>query len=251
MLEMCSNQGAGLQRIAMQTTPRVMALASHGDQQGELPLLWHLCTALVGLGQPVAVLDATTVESVDNPGLLQMLEQADWRANDSRDPLSWSVLPAALGLQQLCAHPVPPGRALAPLGELLQSFGVVVIYARADVLSRLLIGSCIEPLLAVAPVKMSALTAYQALKQMVQGAKLRPTVANMVAEPDSGGATTNPAALKNLQKCSMTFLDYPLDALAVHALPEQECCADDIQRLALQWLERAAPLHRNHFVGSH
>jgi hypothetical protein len=251
MLEMCNNQGAGLQRIAMQVAPRVMALASHGDQQGELPLLWHLCTALVGLGQPVAVLDATTFESVSNPGLFQMLDDADWCANDSRDPLSWSVLPAALGLQQLCADPAPAGQALEPLSKLFQSFGVVVIYARADVLSRLLIGSCIEPLLTVAPVKRSALTAYQALKQMVLDAKLRPFVANIAAEADSGSATANPAALKNLQKCSMTFLDYPLDSLVVHALPSQECCADDIQRLALQLLERAMPLQRNHFVGSH
>jgi len=249
MLEMCINQGAGLQSLALQAAPRVMALASHGDQQGELPLLWSLCAALASLGQSVAVLDATAVESVDNPGLTQMLEQAAWRASDNAELSSCAVIPSALGLQQLCAPTWTPGLALLPLSDLFQSFGVVIIYARADVLSHLLLDSGIEPLLMVAPVKTSALTAYQALKQMFLNAQLRPTVVNMTNEPEAAAA--NRSTIKNLQKCAMTFLNYPLDSLAVRALPAQECQADDVQRLALQLLERAMPLHRNHFVGSH
>ena len=69
MLEMCVNQGAGLRGIAKQAVPRVIAMASHGDQEGELPLLWSLCSTLVDFGYPVAVLDATTFESANNPGL--------------------------------------------------------------------------------------------------------------------------------------------------------------------------------------
>ena len=35
MLEACVNQAAGLQGIALQAAPRVMAMASHGQQLGE------------------------------------------------------------------------------------------------------------------------------------------------------------------------------------------------------------------------
>lgn len=251
MLDLCVHQGAGLQSIALQTVPRVMAMASHGNQQGELPLLWSLCSTLVGFGFPVAVLDATTAESAANPGLAQVLEDACWRGDEPNEPLSWSVIPAALGLQQLCSQVSERAQPLDPLGGLFQSFGVIVIYARAEVLTRLLPQSGIEPLLTVSPVKMSAVTAYQALKQMLLNAKLRPTIAAIVGEPGSNTPATRPSPVKNLQKCAMTFLDYRLDSLAVRALAPQECAPDDMHRLALRLLENAMPLHRNHFVGSH
>lgn len=251
MLDMCVNQAAGLQSIALQAAPRVIAMASHGNQQGELPLLWSLCSTLVGIGYPVAVLDATTAESATNPGLAQLLDDAGWQGDERDEPLSWSVIPAALGLQRLCVQQPGQGLPLAPLGGLFQNFGVIAIYARAELLTRLLPDSGIEPLLTVSPVKMSSVTAYQALKQMLQNAQLRPTVANIVCEPFSNTAMASHSPVKNLQNCAMTFLDYRLDALAVRALPQQECRSDDIQRLALRLLENAMPLHRSHFVGSH
>jgi hypothetical protein len=251
MLEMCVNQGAGLQNIALQAAPRVIAMASHGNQQGELPLLWNLCSTLVGFGYPVAVLDATTAESADNPGLAQLLDEACWRGDEGGELLSWTVIPAARGLQRLCVQKSGRGLPVDPLGGLFQNFGVIVIYARVDILTRLLPDSGIEPLLTVSPVKMSSVTAYQALKQMLLNANLRPTIASIAGEPVSGTATANHAALKNLQECAMTFLDYRLDSLAVRALQPQECPSDDMNRLALRLLENAMPLHRNHFLGSH
>lgn len=251
MLEMCVNQGAGLQRMAMQAAPRVIAMASHGSQQGELPLLWSLCSTLVGFGYPVAVLDATTVESDGNPGLEQLLDDDCWRDDENSEPLSWSVIPAARGLRRLCIQQSEYSRPLDPLGGLFQSFGVIVIYARADVLTLLLPGSGIEPLLTVSPVKMSSVTAYQALKQMLLNAKLRPTVANITSEPFLKSSTADHSPLKNLQECAMTFLDYRLDSLAVRALQPQECRTEDLHRLASRLLEKAMPLHRNQFVGSH
>ena len=251
MLDMCVNQGAGLQSIALQSAPRVIAMASHGDQQGELPLLWSLCSTLVGFGYPVAVLDATTAESDDNPGLAQLLEDGCWRGDESTEPLSWSVIPAALGLQRLYTQQSGQGLPLDPLGGLFQNFGVIVIYARADILTLLLPGSGIEPLLTVSPVKMSSVTAYQALKQMLLNAKLRPTVANITSEPFSKPSMAKPSPLKNLQECAMTFLDYRLDSLAVRALQPQECRTEDMHRLASRLLENAMPLHRNQFLGSH
>ena len=250
MLEMCVNQGAGLQSIGMQASPRVIAMASHGNQQGELPLLWSLCSTLVGFGYPVAVLDATTVESSENPGLEQLLDEACWQ-DDASEPLSWSVIPAALGLQRLCTQRCRSMLPMDPLGNLFQNFGVVVIYARADLLAHLLSGSGIEPLLTVSPVKMSAVTAYQALKKLLLNAKLRPTVANITSASNSKTPMSDNSAVKKLQECAMTFLDYRLDSLAVRAMQAQEVRSDDMTRLALRLLENAMPLHRNHFVRSH
>ncbi|MBA3058155.1 MAG: hypothetical protein KJ614_10160 [Gammaproteobacteria bacterium] len=249
MLDIGVNQGAGLQRMALQAAPRVIAVASHGQQQGELPLLWSLCTTLVDLGHSVAVLDATTLESADNPGLAQLLDDADLQDDDSATP--WSVIPAALGLAQLCHPAARPGGPLAPLSELFQRFGVLVIYARAGLLADLLPDSGIEPLLTVAPVKMSAVTAYQALKQMLLNTKLRPTMAAIVGEPSLNTSAPGHSPVANLQHCAMNFLGYRLDALAVRALQPQECRSDDMYRLALRLLENAMPLHRHQCRGSH
>jgi len=251
MLDMVVNQGAGLQRMALQSVPRVMAVASHGQQQGELPLLWSLCATLVDLGHSVAVLDATTIESADNLGLAQMLDDAHLLGDESSAPVSWSVIPAALGLTQLCQPMSRPGWPLAPLSELFQRFGVVVIYAQAGLLAGLLPDTGIEPLLTVVPVKMSAVTAYQALKQMLLNTKLRPTMAAIVGESSCSTGASSHSSVKNLQHCAMAFLGYRLDALAVRALQPAECRSDDMHRLALRLLENAMPLHRHQFMGSH
>jgi hypothetical protein len=253
MLEPCVNQAAGLQSIALQTAPRVIAMASHGSQQGELPLLWCLCSTLVSMGYPVAVLDATTVESTDNPGLAQLLDDADWPDDEGGGALSWAVIPAALGLEQLGSRPSQQGLGLAldPLSGLLQNFGVIVIYANADLLTRLLPGSGIEPLLTLAPVSKSSVTAYEALKKLLIKAQLCPTVATIMGEFSSSKAMTQHSTVKNLQVCAQTFLNYRLDSLAVRTQQPTAGLADDINRLALRLLERAMPLHRHHFVGNH
>lgn len=246
MLETCINQGAGLRGIAKQTAPRVIAMASHGDQQGELPLLWSLCSTLVEFGYPVAVLDATTVESDDNPGLAQLMDDVYWPGDLTSEALSWSVVPAALGLQRLGARRSAGGLPLDPLSGLFQSFGVIVIYARADVLTLVLPDSGIEPLLTVSPAKMSPVTAYQALKQMLLDAKLRPTIASIVPEPLSKAGVTGYSPVENLQKCAMTFLGYRLDSLLIRTAQAQDRPSDDMHRLALRLLENAMPLHSHH-----
>lgn len=246
MLETCINQGAGLRGIAKQAAPRVIAMASHGDQQGELPLLWSLCSTLVEFGYPVAVLDATTLESDDNPGLAQLMDDVYWPGDLTSEALSWSVVPAALGLQRLGSRRSGAGLPLDPLSGLFQSFGVIVIYARADVLTLVLPDSGIEPLLTVSPAKMSPVTAYQALKQMLLDAKLRPTIASIVPEALSKAGVTSYSPVENLQKCAMTFLGYRLDSLLIRTAQAQDRPSDDMHRLALRLLENAMPLHSHH-----
>lgn len=251
MLEACFNQGAGLQSMALQAVPRAIAMASHGDQQGEMPLLWGLCSTLVDSGYSVMVLDANAVESDNNPGLVQLLDDASWRDEEHNEPRSWSVLPAALGLLRMSKSSVSQGLPLDPLGGLLQNFGVVVIYARAEVLVRLLPGSGIQPLLTVSALKTSPVTAYQALKQMLLNANLHPTVARIVLDNGPDSPEMGRPEVDNLQQCALEFLGYQVEPLTIRARQPRDRDSNDVSRLALRLLENAMPLHRHHFVESH
>lgn len=251
MLELCVNQGAGLQAIGMQTSPRVIAIASHGSQDGELPLLWSLCATLMNFGHSVAVLDATTVESASNPGLEQLLNEDGWHNESNGAPQAWSVVPAAQGLRRLCALTAADETRLNPLSALFQNFDVIAIYASAEVLTGLLAGTGVEPLLTVSHGKLSAVTAYQALKHMLLNAKLRPTIASIGSESFSTSVAAKRSPVKNLQDCAMTFLDYRIDSMAVPELKLQDGPSDHMNRLALRLLENAVPLHRNRYLGSH
>lgn len=251
MLEYCVNQGAGLQSMALEAAPKVIAMASHGDQQGELPLLWGLCATLVDSGYSVMVLDANAVESDNNPGLTQLLDDASWRDEELSEPRSWSVLPAALGLLRMSKSGSSQGLPLDPLGGLLQNFGVILIYARAEVLVRLLPGSGIQPLLTVSALKTSPVTAYQALKQMLLNADLRPTVARIVVDYEKNLPEMGRAEVDNLKHCAMEFLGYQIEPLTIRARQPKGRDSNDVSRLALRLLENAMPLHRHHFVESH
>lgn len=250
MLEGSIHQAWGLQDMGAQGTPRLMAMASHGNRQGEHPLLWSLCSTLTELGYPVAVLDATTTESERNPGLLQWLDGPGAPHLGADNSVSWHVVPSSLGLHRLCGQDGFRGQAWSPLADLFQNYGVIVVYASADLLSSLLARSGVEPLLAVAPQKNSSLTAYQALKQMLLTAQLRPTMASIVSELATTSGTGEQSAARKLQECALNFLGYPLDSWLVRAAQTQERLSDDMQRLALRLLEKAMPLYRHHFVGT-
>lgn len=250
MLDSSVNQGAGLERIGLQMAPRLIAMASHGNQQGELPLLWSLCSTLVDLGYSVVVLDAHTDESADNPGLEQLLDGAHWPNDQLSESDSWSVLPAAYGLSKLRPDSSNSERPLAPLSGLLGNYGVIVIYACAKILVDLLPGTGIEPLLTVSPLKMSSLTAYQSLKQMLLNAGLKPTVAHIAVNSAVGSKPVKYSAVQKLQECSLAFLGYRIDALTIRVGDAEERIADDIHRLTLRLLENAMSLHRYQLGGS-
>ena len=250
MLDDLSNQGAGLQGFALQTAPRVIALASHGSQQDELPLLWDLCSTLVGLGYSVAVLDGTTAESEQNHGLDHLLEDACWRPDHMDAANPWVVLPAGLGLQRLCDSAGSRASALEPLSQLFQNYGVVAIYARVGLMVPLLDGSDIEPLLAVSPQAMSPVTAYQALKEMVLKARLKPTIAAIVdGAPATGTFVAAGSTTKKLQDCAMTFLGYQAHAQTVGR--QTTSGPDQMFQLALRLLENAVALPRKQWAGVH
>jgi hypothetical protein len=245
MLEPCVNQAAGLQSLAPQLAPKLVAVTSHGEQQGELPLLWSLCTTWVDMGLPVMVLDGHTQESEQNPGLLQLLTDPMSQFSDAQEAVSWSVLPAAQGFAQLSA----PGFNSHTVGNLFQNYGVVLLYANAATLTDLVKGSGLAPLLVVAPLKASSLSAYKALKQLLLDAHLSPTVANIALVPNAHTAMPSPA--QNLQTCAMTFLGFAVKPITVSAMANADESREEINRLALQLLESAIFLERHPLQRTH
>ncbi len=244
MLETGINQAAGLQRLAPEMHPRLMALASHGNQQGELPLLWSLCATWVDLGLPVMVLDGHARESGSNPGLLQWLNDATGPLDDP-EQVAWSVLPAALGFKQLTSI----GFNSNSVGHLFQKFAAVVLYSPADTLSHLCKGSGLTPLLVLTPHKTSSFTAYQAMKQLLLEAQLQPTVANIALAQDPACAHTGPA--ENLQHCAESFLGLTVKPITVSTSATGDACREEIDRLALQLLESAVFLERQPLQRTH
>ena len=242
MLEPCVNQAAGLQSLAPASGPRLVAVASHGQQQGELPLLWALCNSWIDMGLSVLVLDGHAQEAARNAGLAQLLDNPLERCQGISESVAWSVLPAAQGFARLCTQALPT----ATLGELFQNYSVVLVYTGAATMTRLFKHSALEPLLVLPPLKSSSLTAYQALKQLFMEAQLRPTVANIALSSVASPSMPNSAPSNHLQQCAMAFLGYQVRPITVSAgAPSTDNAHDGVNRLALQLLENAVVLERH------
>jgi hypothetical protein len=240
MLEHYIDQAAGLQGLALQHAPRLVAVASHGQQLGELPLLWGLCGSWVNMGLSVLVLDGHTLETPQNAGLLQLLNNPLESIDDDEDSTSWTVIPAANGLKTLaCADFLS-----SPVAELFKDYGVVLLYTNAESISRLLNGHGLAPVLIVPPALVSAVSAYQALKQLILDGHLRPTVANIVPEQTAMMPLPTSLPAKHVMECASIFLGYSTPALTITASARVDRSQNDINRLAVQMLENALPLER-------
>lgn len=246
MLEACLTQGAGLHTLAARPAPRLVAMASHGDRRSELPLLCALCATWTDLGYPVLVLDATMVESDGGPGLRQLMDDPACHTGAcGQNHASWPIVPAALGLEQLClgTHSAGAGTSrLQPLGRLFRSYEIVLVYASAQNLASYLPDSAIEPLLAVSTKGMSVLSAYQSLKQLLLIGRLQPTIVAVMDESDQNSLAAGASTCKSLQDCAMAFLAHPVAPLSVYVPPMDGQPCDDMHRLALRLLESAFSL---------
>ena len=240
MLEPCVNQAAGLQSLALQQVPRLTAVASHGQQQGEMPLLWGLCTSWVNMGLSVMVLDGHAEETPTNPGLAQLLTNPLNRLLEDDDPVSWRVMPAALGLANLSEH----GFLASSAGELFKAYAVVLVYADADRMTQLLRGCALAPLLVVPPAQQAAISAYRALKHLLLVGQLRPTVANIVPDTQTMIPMPTTTVAQNVMDCAANYLGYRAKPLTITASAQADRSQDDITRLARQLLESAVPLER-------
>lgn len=240
MLDASHTQGAGLTTMANHATPRLMAVACHGDAQSEMQLLWRLCAALTELPVgPLVVLDGTVTESITNPGLADMLRNGSRAVVTSADDTAWRVIPSFAGLNQLCYDP-SHAPALTPLAQLLRDQGVVIVYAKAEVLGSLLAGTGVEPLLAVSTQHASRITAYQSLKRMLLNAELRPTIAAMVRGPLREALAAGQLLSTSLQSCALQFLGYQLNALTLST--DTDTPSPDMLQLATRLFERAQPM---------
>lgn len=242
MLEACANQAIGLQAMALRASPRMLALASHGDPASELPLLWNLCSTLAELGYSVLVLDATHSESAQSPGLEQLIDGTG-ATRDRLDPLvPWTILPAAIGLKRLCQASAAGQASLRKLTGLSQSCSVMILYASASTLVSLLPHSGVTPLLAVAGGKKALVSAYQALKLLLLNGGLRPSIACMLESIESERMESDLALNRNLQDCAMTFLGYQLQSVNLGDDLADESSAATLRALALRLVENGLPL---------
>jgi hypothetical protein len=238
------NQAVGLLGLAAPEAPQLLAVVAHGDARSEQPLLWQLSSALTELGFGVTVLDASVNESDHNPGLQQLLDYEFGHGAAGDDGPAWNVLPAALGLQSLCAIGTRPVHSLQRLGQTFPSNGVIVLYAGVDYLVKLLPDSEIRPLLSVSSGKSSLLTSYLALKRLLRKARLQPTILNMMehAKEVPGGSAASVAHA--LGECAKTFLSYEVNTIRIDPSQSESQFNVEMRHLATRLLEHALVLKR-------
>ena len=234
------NQAVGLMGLAAPLAPQLLSVVAHGDERTEQPLLWQLSGALTALGYSVTVLDASVSESADNPGLQQLLDCEFGHGAGEDDGPSWNVLPAAIGLQTLCALGNKPAHSLERLGQAFPTHGVLMLYAGVDCLIQLLSDSDLRPLLSVSREKSSLLTTYLALKRLLRKARLEPTILNMMQEAKPGTGSADVAHA--LRECARNFLAYEVNAIRIDPAQPGSQIDADMRRLATRLLEHALPL---------
>jgi hypothetical protein len=137
-------------------------------------MVWVLSAGLSVLGYDVVVLDATTREHGDRPGLSQHLR------GECLDPSSIDdgpyILAAQAGLAELLAT-APAMGAPAALERLADSFAadtVVLLLAHKEWLSVLFEGSDARPLIPFPAEPMGVIDAYSAVKVLTQAGNMQP-----------------------------------------------------------------------------
>ncbi len=246
MLDTCIDQGESLRRIAPQAAWSVIAMVTRGDTATELPLLWQVCAALQTFSLRITVLDATSSETDDNPGLQNLLDHAHWLEDAAPDAPPWHTVPARLGLsrlaQQTRQESTMPIQPLQALSHLFRSCDLVVVYADADLLATLLPGSQVRPLLAVTPLKASILGAYQNFKKLLLQARLVPLIASVVTTPFKNAELRATSTGRALQHCAHRHLDCQTDFMTVRSFPQKTARWDDAHQIALRLMANAIPM---------
>ena len=93
-------------------------------------------------------------EQPNEPGLMQILDAQHWQHGTRMDNGYWSVLPAARGLQRICQSSSGAAPSLEKLNGLFEIDEIVIVFAHGDLLSKVLINSDVQPLLAVSHIPM-------------------------------------------------------------------------------------------------
>ena len=238
MPELLAHQASGLVGLADGAGPQLIAVVSHGSSGLEQPILWQLCAALSQAHYPVTVLDATTRESADNPGLQQLLDyRFGTAAFDSPAP-ECTVVPCALGIRQL-----EDTRQLQGIGHLFAPNTTLILYASSTILASLLPDSGVTPLMCVSWDRESVLSGYLALKRLLLQARLEPLFLNMIdgMYPQKQGVRIG--VPESLAVCARNFLGYAPTAITIDSARSDQQRSNQARQLGLRLLERALPLH--------
>lgn len=238
MLRYCAHQAEGLLALGDLQTARLLAVIQHGDEQAELPFLWRLCLALTQQGYSVTVLDATSAESAENPGLLQRLAQASTATPPPAG--AWTVLPSADGLSQLAVTSQAHQRGWHQLLRAFVGTGVLILYGHAEGVAHTLKGLDAPTLLPVSPVRSSLLTSYLALKRLLILGGHRPTIIDVQSpEADLEGAGV-PAVSTSLVECAKNFLNFEVKVIPFADTDDDGEAAGNFNQFAMSLLETAA-----------
>jgi hypothetical protein len=237
MLDAFADQGASLRQPLPPAPARLITLVSQGEQDSEQALLWQLCLALHNYGYPPIVLDGTSLESQHEPGLIDRMQHTPWSTLAPATDDGWGVIPAAEGLRALARLPHP---RLDRLSALFQGCGVVVLYARAELLIPVLADSTAQPVLALAPGTNAMLRGYRTLKQLQEQAGLVPTLVSLASTSLKNADQLARSTGRSLQKCALTFLGCDADMITVRSEPLAEPRPDDVRRLAVRLLDGGA-----------
>lgn len=205
MLRHCAHQAAGLLALGDSHPLSVVVVVQHGDEQAELPFLWRLCQTLTAAGQCVTVLDGSSSESGETPGLQQRLQAG---RSQNTPQVTWSVLPASKGLMELSlSNPTsyPSWRALA---QCFDGAGMLILYCTAQCASKILGGVGVTTLLPVSPQRSSLLASYLALKQLLVVGGQRPTIINVLPPETDVEDRAARSVCTSLVECAKSFLNF-------------------------------------------
>ena len=241
LLDSVVHQAQGLHSYTPQRELRLLPVVAPPEDGPWLELLWQLCAHLQRLGYPVAVLDGTALESHHSPGLAQLLGArpgAQGLDAAAAHDLSLAVLPAARGLAWLADRAqLGDDGVLQRLQPLLRAYAAVVLYAPAERLAPLLLGSASIPLVMTGPGAQGMVRSYRQLKHLALHAGVRCTVAAVVPPQAAAQPHQTAQVLATLQRSAHRHL-----GLQVHTTTVATHSPREIQRLALQLMENTVLL---------
>jgi hypothetical protein len=221
MFEHGFDQAAGLRGESRSGGPGLLAVASPAQPARGHEWLYMLAGCLANQARSVVIVDATANEASagrrdtgNPPGLLRALQDPSIsNLEHPCDLADWLVMPGARGLQalqetaQAAGAPVALSRLLAPFAP-----GVIVLlYAPAFELARVLPGLNARAMVPVIDQPQSAIDAYGSVK-LLHSAGLSPVLAPLA----TGGSQVLQPLVTNVTDCAARHLGLKLESWPAH-----------------------------------
>lgn len=241
MLDTHTHQAASLAQFMPAEAARIVPLLATGQLAAELAVLWQLSSALQMQGYSTAILDGAATESLESPGLADILATGAWQQDDGLDS-AVKVWPSAQGIAALAYATVTGVKPLDWLAQHLVGLDAAVIYGASDRMIPLLKFGVISPLMVFTTQARAHVAAYQTVKQLLYRDGIRPVV--VIAAKETGPEFEMAKRRRdNLRRCFRAYLEEPLEVWAVALNSESGEHDDEIRRLALRMLENDQVAH--------